>query len=339
MKKLFILGAAFLFAALPFAALAAPWNPGDAIVPKALLAPNFAPQAVTFCNLVQLFDNLLQFGVYFSVFVATVMFAYAGFLYVTASARQENITSAKNIFGKVFLGLLFILSAWLIVNIIMNVLIQPSALKFPWNGVKCDVYVDPGASSVDESLGVNTGKNQQKNSTATEDELAQEKTARGVSCLNTATGDPFEVNEKGDLPEPQCRISFNKETTCGKDQAFDQIAGGCTNWRDVKPEAKEYIENLANECECDLVVTGGSEKGHADGVFSHENGDKVDLRNTQGINTFVEENPDRFERLDNNSKGELRYRDKKTDAVWTKETGTDPHWDVYVPRDDRESGS
>ncbi len=74
------------------------------------------------CDLVTLADNLLRFFVALSVFVASLMFAYAGFLYVTASANKNNFETAKKIFWNVFLGFIFILTAWLIIDISLRVL-------------------------------------------------------------------------------------------------------------------------------------------------------------------------------------------------------------------------
>ena len=64
----------------------------------AMLVPCAGGSACQACHLVSLFNNVLQFAVILSSAVATVMFAYAGFLYVTASANQNNISKAHGIF-------------------------------------------------------------------------------------------------------------------------------------------------------------------------------------------------------------------------------------------------
>jgi len=323
---LFVLAGLIFF--IPLVASAV-WTPGQPLVPTEVLqfvdGKNPSPQSVTMCNLFQLGDNLLTFSVYLATLAASIMFAYAGILYVTAASNQENITKAKGIFGKVLVGFLFVLTAWLIVNVIMAVLLPEKSA--PWNGVNCDRNPNANPSSVEQSLSVNTGK--LSTATTTPEELAAEKIARSGSCLNTSSAGPLE-KEHGD---PTCLIKFNKDTTCGEKQSYKNVSGGCTNWRGVQPETKSYAESIANECACTLVITGGSEKGHEGGVGSHENGWKFDARIDQGVSTFVEENPDRFKRLDNNSKGETRYQDKETKAIWTKEQGKEPHWDVCVRKE------
>lgn len=74
------------------------------------------------CNLVQLADNILRFFVSLSVMIAALMFAYAGFLYVSASSNKQNIDSARKIFTNVFIGLIFVLAAYLIIDMTLKVL-------------------------------------------------------------------------------------------------------------------------------------------------------------------------------------------------------------------------
>jgi hypothetical protein len=73
----------------------------------------------TFNSLVQLANNIIDFIVYISVPVSAIMFAYAGWLYITSST-SGNIEKAHKIFVSVGLGLLFILGAWLIVKAILT---------------------------------------------------------------------------------------------------------------------------------------------------------------------------------------------------------------------------
>ena len=51
--------------------------------------------------------------------LAAVMFAYAGYLYVTNMGNESKIKEAHEIFWNVFLGLTMALAAWLVVNFIL----------------------------------------------------------------------------------------------------------------------------------------------------------------------------------------------------------------------------
>ncbi|OGZ06194.1 MAG: hypothetical protein A3C93_05740 [Candidatus Lloydbacteria bacterium RIFCSPHIGHO2_02_FULL_54_17] len=51
--------------------------------------------------------------------LSAVMFAYAGFLYVTNRGNESQISQAHEIFWNVFIGLVVALAAWLTVNFIL----------------------------------------------------------------------------------------------------------------------------------------------------------------------------------------------------------------------------
>lgn len=103
------------------------------------------------CDLVELLNNLLQFIISFAVVVATVMFAYAGFLYVSASTNAKNVDSARKIFSGVFIGLVLILGAWLIVDLVLRTL-TPYRLSV-LTDIECINYSEPlKVSPIDPSV-------------------------------------------------------------------------------------------------------------------------------------------------------------------------------------------
>ncbi|MBX9765586.1 pilin, partial [Patescibacteria group bacterium] len=107
--------------------------------------------ACQLCDLVKLTDNLIRFAVAFSVIVATLMFAYAGFLYFTAAASEANIKKAHGIFSKVFAGLIIILVAWLVVDIFMRTLVNQGEIGV-WHEIQCVPYpVGENLAAWDES--------------------------------------------------------------------------------------------------------------------------------------------------------------------------------------------
>ncbi len=87
------------------------------------LVPGCEGQSCRACDLITLSQNIINFGVVFSVIVATLMFAYAGIMYVTAAGQgPEQIKKAHKVFINVLVGLLLVLLAWLLVNITLSVL-------------------------------------------------------------------------------------------------------------------------------------------------------------------------------------------------------------------------
>ncbi len=131
---MFRLLAAVVFFLAPLSASAAYLD--GPIVPQCTgIGQNSA--ACNFCDLVHLFNNGLGFAVEFTVIIATLMFVYAGVLYFSASAKQENIKKAHGIFGKVFIGLILVLAAWLLIDIIMKTLVGNQQFGV-WNEINCD---------------------------------------------------------------------------------------------------------------------------------------------------------------------------------------------------------
>ncbi len=74
-----------------------------------------------FAALITLFDNILNFLILISIPIAAVMFAYAGWLYLSAGGNTEKVKKAHGIFAAVAIGIIIILVAWLIVNTILEV--------------------------------------------------------------------------------------------------------------------------------------------------------------------------------------------------------------------------
>lgn len=94
----------------------------------------------TTCGLVTLAHNLIQLAVFMSVVIAAIMFAYAGALYLFSAASPANISKAHGIFWDVLLGLVLVLAAWMIVDVIMKVLYGDGPQDWgPWNEILCGV--------------------------------------------------------------------------------------------------------------------------------------------------------------------------------------------------------
>ncbi|MCK4918577.1 MAG: hypothetical protein KAS02_02225 [Candidatus Pacebacteria bacterium] len=97
----------------------ADWILGSQLVPcNPTIGEDGTMTKCGFGDLVQLANNLIDFIIYISVSVSAIMFAYAGFLYITSST-SGNIEKAHSIFKSVGIGLIFILGAWLIVKAVL----------------------------------------------------------------------------------------------------------------------------------------------------------------------------------------------------------------------------
>lgn len=91
------------------------------IAGAAPLVPECPEGGCGFPELIQLANNLIQFLVIqITVPVAAIVFAIAGFKYVTAAGNESQIREATGMFSKVVIGLIIALSAFLIVELITS---------------------------------------------------------------------------------------------------------------------------------------------------------------------------------------------------------------------------
>ena len=85
------------------------------------LLPNCAPDC-KWQDFITLANNVLQFMIYLAVIVSAVMFAYAGFLYLTSGGSADKVKKAHSVFWSVFVGIIITLVAWVAVDTLLNIL-------------------------------------------------------------------------------------------------------------------------------------------------------------------------------------------------------------------------
>ena len=93
----------------------------------------------TICHIAELAQNVLNTGIYIAVFLSAVLFAWAGFKYLTNVANSGEISRAKEIFMNVAIGLIIILAGWLVVDTLMKTLVGDGGSFGPWNKV-CELF-------------------------------------------------------------------------------------------------------------------------------------------------------------------------------------------------------
>ena len=130
-----VVRAAVLFAVILFVApsvvMAATALPG-AIVPESC---NGVGGCQSICDPTTVAQNVLNTGIYIAVFLSAVLFAWAGFLYLTNVANSGQHSRAIEVFQNVAIGLVIILAGWLVVDTLMKTLVDQSGGFGPWNKV------------------------------------------------------------------------------------------------------------------------------------------------------------------------------------------------------------
>lgn len=94
------------------------------------------------CHLMELGRRLLNWLITISIVIIGVIAAWAGFKMVTSAGNPGGVSQAKGMFTNALIGLLILLSSWLIIDTVMKQLTYQSGtvngVEFgPWNELKC----------------------------------------------------------------------------------------------------------------------------------------------------------------------------------------------------------
>ena len=72
------------------------------------------------CDLATLAQNVMNVGIFVAVFLSAILFAWAGWKYVTAQGNSGQAGAAKKLFFNVMIGFVIILVAWIFVDVLMR---------------------------------------------------------------------------------------------------------------------------------------------------------------------------------------------------------------------------
>jgi hypothetical protein len=95
----------------------------------------------------------------------------------------------------------------------------------------------------------------------------------------------------------------------------------CTSFEGVRPRTIGGLLDLKDDSGCPLVVSGGTEVGHAPGPYSHEAGYKLDVLPNRCVNAFIRRN---FTRIRTRGDGAPQYREPEG-STFAREPS---HWDI-----------
>jgi hypothetical protein len=77
-------------------------------------------------------------------------------------------------------------------------------------------------------------------------------------------------------------ITWNASGNC-----TERTRAVCTSFSGVRQSTIDGVRTLRSSSRCPIVVTGGTETGHATGTYSHWNGWKIDIRRNACIDAYV----------------------------------------------------
>ncbi|MES2409396.1 MAG: hypothetical protein V4509_03810 [Patescibacteria group bacterium] len=127
-RSLLAVGSIFVFFLVPLSVFAVTDDP--LTDPNFQLAPTTCGVMVNgvpgrecgWADFLNLINRIMKFIIVISASIGVLMFAYAGFLYLTAFGEMGKVEQAHKIFSTTITGIIIIMLAWLIVATILKVL-------------------------------------------------------------------------------------------------------------------------------------------------------------------------------------------------------------------------
>jgi hypothetical protein len=95
----------------------------------------------------------------------------------------------------------------------------------------------------------------------------------------------------------------------------------CTSFEGLRPSTLSGVLQLKENSRCGVVISGGTERGHERGRFSHGAGYKLDVLPNRCLNRFVKRN---YRRVHTRGDGAALYRAADR-SLFAREPS---HWDI-----------
>jgi hypothetical protein len=191
---------------------------------------------------------IFKLAIGLSAAFAVLMIVIGGFQYMSTDAIMKKENGKKRIQNAVF-GLVLVIGAWLILYTI-----NPNLLT---------LNLDIKAVSTTGTGGGTLG---------------------GGNVLPGYTMTPAQIADSQATKDKLYNDSGGKITTNSVDPCLTGQTAGCTNLNDLPANAIAGIEQLQKNCNCNLLITGGTEGGH----LSHGPGQpNLDLSPSSALGQYI----------------------------------------------------
>lgn len=246
------------------------------------------------CHAAELGQNILNFLVTTVMpFLAILFSAIGGFLIMTAGGNENRYRNGRDQLVRVVIGILIVLIAWAGINFIMSTFFNEEVTG-SWYEFECKVDQEGPVTDF----------------TPSEWQFETEEGSIPIPAGKTPTGD-FAVtmsaaDAKSYLAQYGIEVSSNAVLT------------------NIRKSTLNEVIALKGLCKCYIIVTGGTGSGHASGTYSHANGYKIDIDDSQAVTQYITTN---FTYLGLRKDGAKIYRNPHTGHLHYLE---DTHWDILV---------
>ncbi len=203
------------------------------------------------------------------VFVAPIMIAYAGFLFVVNPVNPGGIQKAKDVLINTISGIVIALAAWAIVTAVMAALYNPDpskGLPANWRTIITSGNIEPCIPLASVLRPAAPG------------DMVGPPAGVVVGPSPVAVG-------SGEYTHEEAIAALNSGITTNKPGCTLQTDPNCTSLTRIPRGAIDGINAIQAKCGCSIVISGGTEVGHA----SHGPGiATVDMRLTQPLLSAIQ---------------------------------------------------
>jgi len=206
--------------------------------------------ACNLCSLLELVKTLINYVITLAFAFTGLFITWGAFVIMTAGGGSERVQEGKKIVTAAVIGLVIMLSAWLILGTVIQIL-TGSPSKLPWTQIQCTIPAPRAGAPIDSS------------STAVSEQAARDQLAKAG-------------------------ISVNKGA-CPAGSSYQSVSGGCTSMAGIQSSTLDSAVQLKKDCGCNLNITGAAELGHATGVASHASGNKLDFSLNPDLTRYIQQ--------------------------------------------------
>lgn len=140
-------------------------------------------------------------------------------------------------------------------------------------------------------------------------------------ALQADAGTPAASETEADKTEK--RLNDNGITIHSSGGCRDRTKANCTSVDGIRKETIDGLIAFRKAVGVDLVMTGGTETGHASGTRSHSNGYKVDIALDSKVTKYIKDN---FTDKGTRSDGAALYEDAEGNEFALESN----HWDITI---------
>ncbi len=235
-------------------------------------------------DLYRCINQLYKFAIILGSSIAVFFVVVAGYIYMSADGNQESVDKAKDILISSITAMVILLGGFLLLKAI-----NPDLIEFK--------SIQPPSVELDA-----TGWNQ---------------IPPPVVQPGTGTTTPGGSGTGTGMQEQQARKYFQDNGISINAQPPQTMLQG------LQPNIAAEIVNLKQKCGCTVIVTGGTEPGHAAGTYGHSNGYKLDLGLNTKLDDYIKANYKNIgPRSGDNA---MQYQNTATGAIYALESN---HWDI-----------